>query len=69
VILNLEKATDEVARRVVDFVCGVTYALDGSYEKVGEKVFLFAPSNTIVTVEDDPKPSEPKGSSFPFEKR
>jgi cell division inhibitor SepF len=68
VIINLEKASDDVARRVVDFVSGVTYALDGSHEKVGEKVFLFAPSNTIVTVEDDSKPTEPRSSAFPFDK-
>lgn len=69
VIINLEKASDDVARRIVDFVSGVTYALDGSHEKVGDKVFLFAPSNTIVTVEDDTKPTEPKSGAFPFDKR
>lgn len=52
VIVNLEKADDELARRVVDFISGVTYALNGFYERVGDKVFLFTPSNIIIADED-----------------
>ncbi|HEU4753938.1 MAG TPA: cell division protein SepF, partial [Armatimonadota bacterium] len=37
VIVNLEKADDELARRVIDFISGVTYALNGFYERVGDK--------------------------------
>lgn len=43
VIVNLEKANDEAARRVIDFLSGVAFGIRGSYEKIGEKVFLFAP--------------------------
>jgi len=43
VIVNLEKASDEVARRTIDFLSGVAFGIRGSYEKIGEKVFLFAP--------------------------
>jgi|YelNatPaOPRAMG01_1025707.scaffolds.fasta_scaffold75700_3 cell division inhibitor SepF len=44
VIVNLEKANDETARRVVDFLSGVAFGIRGSHEKIGTKVFLFAPS-------------------------
>src|SRR4051794_40005927 len=45
VIVNLEMTDEEVARRVIDFISGVTYALNGYYERVGDKVFLFTPAN------------------------
>lgn len=56
VIVNLERADDELARRVVDFISGVTYALNGFYERVGDKVFLFTPSNIIIADEDEVEP-------------
>jgi len=45
VIVNLEGADKELAKRVVDFVSGTTYALNGSMQKVGNGIFLFVPSN------------------------
>lgn len=51
-IVNLEKATPEICTRVIDFLSGVTYALDGSIEKVGDKVYLFTPSNYVIDVEN-----------------
>lgn len=52
-IVNLEKASPEVCTRVIDFLNGVTYALDGYVEKVGEKVYLFAPNNYCIDVENE----------------
>lgn len=51
VIINLEKADADLAKRVVDFVSGTTYALDGSMQKVGKGIFLSVPSN--VGIEGD----------------
>lgn len=62
VIVNFERTDEDVARRGVDFISGVTYALDGFYEKVGEKVFLFTPNNTAI-VADDADPSE-RGAGY-----
>jgi len=45
VIVNLEHADAELAKRVVDFVSGATYALNGSMQKVGNGIFLFVPDN------------------------
>ena len=56
VIVNLEQADDELARRVIDFISGVAYALNGFYERVGDKVFLFTPSNIIIADEDEVEP-------------
>lgn len=52
VIVNFEHADPDEARHGIDFISGVVYALDGFYEKVGENVFLFTPSNTEIAVED-----------------
>ncbi|MGQ9525947.1 MAG: cell division protein SepF [Armatimonadota bacterium] len=53
VILNLEQTDREVAHRLVDFISGVTYALDGYYQRVGKNVFLFTPSHISISVEDE----------------
>lgn len=49
VIVNLEQADSELARRVVDFISGATYALNGSMQKVGNGIFLFVPNNMDIT--------------------
>ncbi len=51
VIVNLEQATPELARRVVDFVMGASFALNGSQQKVGTGIFLFVPSNMDISSE------------------
>lgn len=63
VIVNLEKTDDDLARRVIDFISGVTYALNGFYERVGDKVFLFTPANIVITDEDEIEPAG-KGPFF-----
>jgi len=37
------------AQRAVDFIAGGTYAIDGHQERIGESIFLFAPSCVSVT--------------------
>ena len=44
VIMNLEGAEREVARRLIDFASGICYALDGSMEKVATGVYLLKPA-------------------------
>jgi cell division inhibitor SepF len=55
-IVNLERATPQMAERIIDFLNGVTYALDGSVEKIGEKVYLFAPANVHVEMDGGAEP-------------
>ncbi len=42
VVLNLEDASSEVARRMVDFLSGATYANGGNMKKVAKNTFLIA---------------------------
>lgn len=53
VILNLESAERDVARRLIDFASGVCYSLDGSMEKIATGVYLLKPSPTRVQRFDD----------------
>ena len=45
VVVNLEKVEKDVARRIVDFLSGAVYALDGSMQKVSNGILLLAPYN------------------------
>ena len=49
VILNLTMMEPDQAQRAVDFVAGGTFAIEGHQERVGESIFLFAPSCVTVT--------------------
>jgi cell division inhibitor SepF len=52
VILNLQSADNELSKRLIDFASGLTYALDGSMQRVAEKVFLLTPRNVEVSAEE-----------------
>lgn len=52
VIVNLQASDRDLARRMIDFCSGLTYALGGSMEKVAEHVFLLTPSNVEVSAEE-----------------
>ena len=45
VIVNLESTDRTVARRVVDFLSGCSYALDGQVKKIAAGTYLFCPHN------------------------
>lgn len=45
VIVNLEKLEKEQARRMIDFVSGAAYAVDGEIQKISNMIFLVAPYN------------------------
>ena len=51
VIVNLEQADAELAKRVLDFMTGAVYALNGAMQKVGSGIFLCVPNNIDITSE------------------
>ena len=51
VIVNLEYVNKDVARRIVDFISGGVFALDGHIQKVSNSIFLIAPFNYEITNE------------------
>ena len=48
VVINLEKLEKDVARRVVDFLSGAVYGVDGNIQKVANGIFLIAPYNVSI---------------------
>jgi cell division inhibitor SepF len=52
VIINLQTADSDLAKRLIDFSSGLTYALDGTMQRVADRVFLLTPSAVTVSAED-----------------
>lgn len=48
-ILSFEKTTPDAARRIIDFLYGAVYSLEGSCQQLGDHIFIFAPSNMEIT--------------------
>jgi len=49
VIINLEALDLSTARRIIDFVGGTAYALEGSMQKAGGSIFVAVPSHVEIT--------------------
>lgn len=49
VVVNLENLEIDLAQRVLDFLSGAVYALDGSIQKVSRGIFILAPDNVDVS--------------------
>ncbi len=63
VVLNLEGTNKETARRLIDFLSGVAYSIDGQLKRVANNTFVITPHNVDVSGDQlrgpEPKP-EPK---------
>lgn len=45
IVVNLEKIDSEVAKRIIDFLSGAVYSLDGNIQKISKGIFLIVPYN------------------------
>ncbi|MCM8899683.1 cell division protein SepF [Caldicoprobacter algeriensis] len=61
IVVNLEALDTALAQRVLDFISGAVYALDGTIQKVSRGIFVLAPSNIDIVGNI---PEELKGKSF-----
>ena len=48
VVVNLKRVTPEQAKRIVDFLSGTIYAINGDLQKIGGGIFLCTPNNVSV---------------------
>jgi cell division inhibitor SepF len=48
VVVNLKRVTPDQAKRIVDFLTGSLYAMNGSLQKLGGGIFLCAPNNVNI---------------------
>ena len=64
VVVNLEHAGLEEAKRILDFISGTAYALSCNVVKVSENIFIFSPDHIELTSEAKKDMAE-KGVIFP----
>ncbi|MCI8588722.1 MAG: cell division protein SepF [Bacilli bacterium] len=66
VVVNLKRVTPDQAKRIIDFLTGSLYAMNGSLQKLGGGIFLCAPNNVNIEgkITEEAKPaSASKGKS------
>jgi cell division inhibitor SepF len=49
VVINLQRVEHQQAKRIVDFLSGTVYAINGDIQKLGQDTFLCTPDNIDVT--------------------
>ena len=47
VIINFSRMEDASSRRIVDFITGTVYALNGEIQRIGDKIFLATPPKFV----------------------
>lgn len=52
IVVNLVGADRAMCQRIVDFLSGVVYTVDGKMQRLGEGIYLFVPANVPVTAHD-----------------
>lgn len=71
VVLNLEDADADTSRRIIDFLFGVAYSINGSLKKIATKAYVITPNNVDVDEakltskkKKQPEPEEEEASEF-----
>jgi cell division inhibitor SepF len=58
VILNLQRADQDLAKRMVDFCAGLAYAMDGRMQLIVDGLFLLTPSEVEVSSKESPRDAQ-----------
>lgn len=65
IIVNLRKTDKELSKRVIDFLSGIAWAIDGHTTKIAEGIYIFAPSTCeVVTQGNQPEYHKEQDSLF-----
>jgi len=48
VVINFSRMEDDSARRIVDFITGTVYALNGEIQRIGDRIFLATPPKFVI---------------------
>lgn len=51
VVMNIADADQKQAQRMIDYIVGACYALNGSFEEIAKSIYIFAPDNVEVSNE------------------
>ncbi len=65
VVINLESVETPIAKRIIDFLSGAVFALDGNIQKIADRIFLIAPYNVGI-MGGDIKDELKNKIAFPF---
>ncbi len=49
-VLNLTQTEPSLREKIKDFMCGVNFSQEGTWEEVGEHIYLVVPNNVFVEV-------------------
>ena len=49
VVLNLESTNKETAKRLLDFLSGVAYSIDGQLKRVANNAYVITPNNVDIS--------------------
>ncbi len=60
VVLNFEDTNKETVRRILDFLGGVVFAIEGNIKKVSDSTYIVTPKNVDVTADVPPQAEAPK---------
>ncbi len=60
VVINFEETNKETVRRILDFLGGVVFAIEGNIKKVSDATYIVTPKNVDVTADAVPQPEAPK---------
>ncbi|WP_317423144.1 cell division protein SepF [uncultured Acidaminococcus sp.] len=66
VVINFEDTDADVRKRIIDFISGTIYALDGTLRKIGRNLLVCAPPNVDIDTENTNFGSE--GSNDPWQR-
>ena len=67
VVVNMKRVTPDQAKRIVDFLSGTVYALEGDLQKIGAGIFLCTPKNVDVEgaiTDDEDKKNSKKDNDY-----
>ena len=71
VVVNLKRVTPDQAKRIVDFLSGTIYALQGDLQKIGKGIILCTPNNVNIqgkiTEDKDKDASDPDNNDIKIE--
>ncbi len=58
-VLNLTGTESSLRQKIVDFMCGVNFSQEGTWEEIGENIYLIVPMGAFVEVE----PATPRSNA------
>lgn len=66
IIVNLKHLDSDAGKRLIDFICGTAYAINGHMIKVADNIFLFTPAHISIghSNKNDLTESEPHESNI-----